>query len=60
VSVAGAVVLLGEHLTLTMIAGGALILAGVAVSSLTRPRRASDPHLPQKETVLPRSGGAGA
>lgn len=34
VSVAGAIVLLGEHLTLTAIAGGALILAGVAASSV--------------------------
>jgi drug/metabolite transporter (DMT)-like permease len=43
VSVAGAVVLLGEHLTLATIAGGALILAGVAVSSVTRLRRTRGP-----------------
>ena len=39
VSVAGAIVLLGEHLTLTTVAGGALILAGVAASSIARPRQ---------------------
>jgi drug/metabolite transporter (DMT)-like permease len=37
VSVAGAVAFLGEHLTLATIAGGVLILAGVATSTLTRP-----------------------
>jgi drug/metabolite transporter (DMT)-like permease len=45
VSVAGAVALLGEHLTVAAIAGGILILAGVAASSVTRPRRAPDRHL---------------
>jgi drug/metabolite transporter (DMT)-like permease len=41
VSVAGAVALLGERVTTAMIAGGVLILAGVAAaSSLARPRRA--------------------
>jgi drug/metabolite transporter (DMT)-like permease len=40
VSVLGAVALLGEHVTLATIAGGLLILAGVAVASTTqRPRR---------------------
>ncbi len=41
VSVIGAVVLLGEHLGLATIAGGALILAGVAAASsaLARPAR---------------------
>ena len=51
VSVAGAVVLLGEHLTLTAVAGGALILAGVAASSIARPRRAHDLRLPQEDTA---------
>ena len=51
VSVAGAVVLLGEHLTLTAVAGGALILAGVAVSSIARPRRAHDRRLPPEDTA---------
>ena len=51
VSVAGAIVLLGEHLTLTMVAGGALILAGVAASSIARPRRAHAPRPPQEDTA---------
>ena len=51
VSVAGAIVLLGEHLTLTAVAGGALILAGVAASSIARPRRAHAPRLPQEDTA---------
>src|SRR6266851_1955110 len=37
VSVIGAIALLGEHVTLTTIAGGVLILAGVAVASTTQP-----------------------
>ena len=41
VSVLGAVVLLGEHVTVLMIAGGLLILAGVAVASSAPPRRDS-------------------
>jgi drug/metabolite transporter (DMT)-like permease len=45
VSVAGAVALLGEHLTSAAIAGGVLILAGVAASSVTRRLRAPDRHL---------------
>ena len=36
VSVLGAVVLLGEHVSVLMIAGGLLILAGVAVASIGR------------------------
>jgi drug/metabolite transporter (DMT)-like permease len=36
VAVAGAVALLGEHVTTAMIAGGALILAGVATASFKR------------------------
>jgi drug/metabolite transporter (DMT)-like permease len=44
VSVAGAVALLGEHLTLAAIAGGVLILAGVAASTITRPLRAPGRH----------------
>jgi drug/metabolite transporter (DMT)-like permease len=39
VSVLGAVVLLGEHVTVLMIAGGLLILAGVAVASSAPPRK---------------------
>ena len=39
VSVAAAVALLGEHLAPTAVAGGGLIMAGVAVSSITRPHR---------------------
>jgi drug/metabolite transporter (DMT)-like permease len=39
VSVTGAVALLGEHLTLAAIAGGVLILVGVAASTVTRPLR---------------------
>jgi hypothetical protein len=45
VSVAGALVVLGEHLTLTAVAGGALVLAGVAASSIARPSRAHGPGL---------------
>jgi drug/metabolite transporter (DMT)-like permease len=45
VSVAGAVALLGEHLTLASIGGGVLILAGVAASSITRPRRLQGPEV---------------
>jgi drug/metabolite transporter (DMT)-like permease len=41
VSVLGAVVLLGEHVTVLMITGGLLILAGVAVASSAPPRRDS-------------------
>ena len=41
VSVLGAVVLLGEHVTVLIIAGGLLILAGVAVASSAPPRRDS-------------------
>ena len=48
---AGAIVLLGEHLTLTAVAGGALILAGVAASSIARPRRAHSPRLPREDTA---------
>jgi drug/metabolite transporter (DMT)-like permease len=44
VSVLGAVVLLGEHVTVLMIAGGLLILAGVAVASTAR-----RPAAPQEE-----------
>jgi drug/metabolite transporter (DMT)-like permease len=40
VSVAGAVILLGEHLTLFMISGGLLILAGVAAASTIGRQRA--------------------
>jgi drug/metabolite transporter (DMT)-like permease len=42
VSVLGAVALLGEHVTLVMIAGGLLILAGLAATSAAwrRPRSA--------------------
>lgn len=44
VSVAGAIALLGEQLTPAVIAGGVLILAGVAAaSSVTRPRRQARP-----------------
>jgi drug/metabolite transporter (DMT)-like permease len=40
VSVVGAIVFLGEHVTLATIAGGMLILAGVATASrITRPHR---------------------
>lgn len=38
VSVLGAVAFLGEHVTLTTIAGGLLILAGLAAASTTQPR----------------------
>lgn len=48
VSVAGAAALLREHLTPTALAGGTLILAGVAVSSFTRAHRATD-HNPSQE-----------
>jgi drug/metabolite transporter (DMT)-like permease len=41
VSVAGAAVFLGERVTLIMIGGGALILAGVAVSGTAAPTRES-------------------
>lgn len=52
VSVAGAILLLGEHLTLAAVAGGALILAGVAASSMARPRRTHAPRPPQEDTAV--------
>jgi drug/metabolite transporter (DMT)-like permease len=45
VSVLGAVVLLGEHVSVLMIAGGLLILAGVAVASTAR----QQPAPPQED-----------
>jgi drug/metabolite transporter (DMT)-like permease len=46
VSVLGAAVFLGERVTLVMIGGGLLILAGVAIAS-TRRQRASDSAAPE-------------
>jgi O-acetylserine/cysteine efflux transporter len=43
VSVAGAVAFLGEHLTLASIAGGVLVLAGVAAAAPSRTRRTRHP-----------------
>jgi drug/metabolite transporter (DMT)-like permease len=44
VSVAAAAALLGEHVTLTMIAAGLLILAGVAAAGAARPVRREKPE----------------
>jgi drug/metabolite transporter (DMT)-like permease len=46
VSVLGAVVLLGEHVNVLMIAGGLLILAGVAVASIGRQSAPPQEDLP--------------
>jgi drug/metabolite transporter (DMT)-like permease len=43
VSVLGAAAFLGEHVTLAMLGGGLLILAGVAVATASRSRRAAGP-----------------
>ena len=43
VSVVGAVAFLGEHLTLASIAGGVLVLAGVAAAAPSRTRRTRHP-----------------
>jgi len=51
--VAGAVAILGEPLTPTVIAGGALILAGVAASSITRPQRTPDPTCRRRILPMP-------
>ena len=51
VSVLGAAVFLGERVTPVMIGGGLLILAGVAASSMARPRRAHAPRLSQEDTA---------
>jgi drug/metabolite transporter (DMT)-like permease len=55
VSVAGAVAFLRERLTLAAIAGGVLVLAGVAASSIPGRQRAADTHRPQAtdEVVQP-------
>jgi drug/metabolite transporter (DMT)-like permease len=51
VSVAGAIALLGEHITLATIAGGVLILAGVATASpIGRPHQTQHRHAPQQDT----------
>jgi drug/metabolite transporter (DMT)-like permease len=55
VSVAGAVVLLGEHLTLAMIGGALLILAGVGAAGHALPAAPpSPPRPPGSATVLGR------
>ena len=47
VSVLGAAVFLGEHVTLVMIGGGLLILAGVAIASTRRDHGASNNAAPE-------------